>query len=400
LKIIFIITRSDTIGGAQVYVINLVQSLIAAGYKALILVGGAGPFTRELERKEIPYRSLRYLSRYILIKEDWNAILEIRGILKEVNPDLVSVHSSKAGWLGRMAARSLGIPVVFTAHGWSFSDGIPLKKAMIFKWAERFAAPCADKIITVSEYDQKLALKSRVASSKKLIAIHNSVPDITPDWLASPENQPPRIMMIARFEGQKDHLTLFNALAMLPDREWYLELVGDGPLRPAFEKLAFDLGIGTRVKFWGECRDIAQKLSKAQLFVLTSHWEGFPLSILEAMRAGLPVIASDVGGVPEQITDGENGFLVPRNDSNILQQKLLQLIDNPKLRVQMGAAGRDHYTAEFNFDTFLKKTLMVYHNTIKRITVSFDPVLTKSANRMVKQQNFIRTQEYSHKQNK
>ncbi len=166
--------------------------------------------------------------------------------------------------------------------------------------------------------------------------------------------------MTARFQAQKDHPSLFRALAGLTDRPWTLELVGDGPDIDACRSLAAGLGIADRTVFAGQCRDVAERLARADIFVLASKWEGFPRSILEAMRAGLPVIASDVGGCRESVVESETGFLVPREDPESLRSRLAELMSSPELRRKMGKAGRERFERHFTFDAMYEKTAAVY----------------------------------------
>lgn len=367
MRVVYIITRSDSVGGAHVHVRDLALSLMDRGHEVKILVGGTGPFTEDLRAKDIPYHNLSHLVRPIRPLSDLAAFFEIRQVLAELNPDLVSTHSSKAGWLGRLAARSCGIPVIFTAHGWSFTEGVPKKERMLYRWAERVAAPFADKIITVSEYDRQLAIKYRIAYPSKLVSIHNGMPDVEDRLWAHPENHPVRLAMVARFEPPKDHSTLLRALAKLSDLSWDIDFIGDGPLLEHVIAEADRLTLSKeRIFFLGARNDVAERLSRASIFVLTSHWEGFPISILEAMRAGLPVVASDVGGVREAVVDGETGYLVPRGDVNTLRDRLRRLIVDPNLRLRMGQAGRRRYEQYFTLGRMLNRTWEVYEAVLEQ----------------------------------
>jgi glycosyltransferase involved in cell wall biosynthesis len=260
----------------------------------------------------------------------------------------------------------LGIPALFTAHGWSFTTGVPALPARLYRWVERLTAGFADRIITVSEYDRQLALRYRVVSPAKLVTVHNGMPDVAPALRARPERCPPRLVMIARFEPQKDHATLLRALAQLKSTPWELDVIGDGPLRAQAAALATELGIGQRVRFLGFRRDIAEQLAQHELFLLISHWEGFPRSILEAMRAGLPVVASDVGGVRESVVQGETGFVVAPQDVGALSARLETLLSDPGLRSRLGAAGRLRYEQHFTFERMFEQTLAVYSALIRR----------------------------------
>jgi glycosyltransferase involved in cell wall biosynthesis len=146
--------------------------------------------------------------------------------------------------------------------------------------------------------------------------------------------------MVARFEPQKDHATLIRALGGLRDLAWELDLIGDGPGMPAMQTLAAELGVGQRIRFLGQRMDVQRLLSEAQVAVRISNWEGLPLSILEAMRAGLPVIASEVGGIAETIRDGQTGYLVARGAVEQVRERLGRVLGDPTQRKTFGAAGR------------------------------------------------------------
>jgi glycosyltransferase involved in cell wall biosynthesis len=170
---------------------------------------------------------------------------------------------------------------------------------------------------------------------------------------------------VARFEPQKDHPTLLRALGGLRELAWHLDLVGDGPLRPAMESLARSLEIGDRVQFLGQRRDVDRILSQSQVCVLASNWEGFPLSILEAMRAGLPVVASAVGGVAEAIEDGETGYVVPQGQPEVFRDRIQRLLVSPAQRIQFGANGRRRYEQAFTLEQLVARTVRVYEEVLR-----------------------------------
>lgn len=364
LKIAYIVTRSDRIGGAQVHVRDLAVSLLRSGHEAIVLTGSNGPYVNALRDAGVEVLTLPHLGAAINPVRDLQAFGEIRSALKSERPDLVSTHSSKAGILGRAAGRTLGLPVVFTAHGWAFTPGIPRREASLYRWIERVAAPLATRVITVSDFDRQLALAHRVVSAEKVVTVHNGMPDIDPALRADPGRSPVRLAMIARFEAQKDHPTLLRALAGVQDVAWHLDLIGDGPLMADAQAMSRDLGLADRVHFWGQRLDVADRLAEAQVAVLITNWEGFPRSILEAMRAGLPVISSAVGGVPESVKDGDTGFLVPASDVGALQRRLRQLLADPELRRRMGQSGRERYERHFTLAKTVEKTLAVYADVV------------------------------------
>lgn len=368
MRIAYIVTRSDLIGGAQVHVRDLAAALNDHGHEAVVLTSGSGPYVDALRAAGVETVPLRHLGAAIRPFQDARALFEIHATLKRLQPDLLSAHSSKAGILGRAAAKLLGLPVVFTAHGWAFTPGIPRREAAVYRWIEQLAAPLATRIITVSEFDRQLALSHRLASPDKVVTVHNGMPDIPPGLRADPGRSPVRLVMTARFEPQKDHKTLFRALAGLREQPWQLDLIGDGPLLPEAEAMVRDLGLAGRVRFWGQRMDVAERLSEAQVAVLITNWEGFPRSILEAMRAGLPVVSSAVGGIAESVRDGETGFVVAQGDVEGLQRRLQLLLADPALRSRMGQSGRERYERHFTLNHTVEKTLAVYRDIARPAT--------------------------------
>jgi glycosyltransferase involved in cell wall biosynthesis len=133
---------------------------------------------------------------------------------------------------------------------------------------------------------------------------------------------------------------------------------------PQAEGMVRELGLTDRVRFWGQSMSVDQRLADAQVALLITNCEGFPRSILEAMRAGLPVVASAVGGVAESVRDGVNGFLIPREDVEGLRQRLGQLLIDPDLRARMGRSGREQYERHFTLDHTVRKTLAVYREIV------------------------------------
>jgi glycosyltransferase involved in cell wall biosynthesis len=364
VNIAYMVTRADPIGGAQIHVRDLASALTAWGHSATVITSGSGPFLDDLRAQQTPTILLKHLTAPIHPLQDLRALGEIRAVLRELRPDLLATHSSKAGILGRIAARSLRLPVVFTAHGWAFTPGISPTRAAVYRSVERLAGPLTDRIITVSEFDRQLALDARIANADRVVTVHNGIRDVPPDRRADPGRSPVRMAMVARFEPQKDHRTLLHALAGLSKWPWELDLIGEGPLKSEMETLASSLGVGGRVRFLGQRRDVDQILAQAQVSLLISNWEGFPLTVLEAMRARLPVVASAVAGIGEAVREEETGYLIPRGDVMLLRDRVARLLDDPGLRVRMGTSGRTRYEQHFTLHHFVTRTLDVYHEVL------------------------------------
>jgi len=156
MRVAFVITRSDVVGGAQVHVRDVAGALLRDGHQVHVLAGGRGPYLDQLAERNIPHSSVPHLTRFMHPVKDGLALVELRRSLREIGPDLVSAHSSKVGWLGRVAARSLGLPVLLTAHGWCFTEGVAPRRRALYRLAERLVVPLARRIITVSEHDRQL----------------------------------------------------------------------------------------------------------------------------------------------------------------------------------------------------------------------------------------------------
>ncbi len=365
MRIGYIVTTASPIGGAQIHVRDLAAAAAAQGHQPSVITSGSGPFIDDLRALGIPVTVLRHLAVPIHPLRDLRALVEVRAALREFGPELIAAHSSKAGILGRLAGRSLRIPVVFTAHGWAFTPGVAPTSAALYRQVERLVGPLASAIITVSEYDRQLGLAARIAPPDRIVTVHNGMPDIPTTLRSDPAGAPVRMVMVARYGPQKDHPTLLRALAPLRDLPWDVDLIGDGPLINETKALAASLGVADRVHFLGQRKDVDQLLSRAQISLLVTNWEGFPLSILESMRAGLPVVASAVGGVGESVREGENGFLVERGDVAAVTDRIRRLLVDPALRARMGSAGRARFEHDFTLEQSVRRTLAVYQQVIE-----------------------------------
>lgn len=365
MRIAYIITRSDDLGGAQIHVRDLASALQGSDHDVVVLAGGGGVLARQLEERGVEVVTLRHMARPIRPLSDFLALHELTGHLRRIRPDIISTHSSKAGILGRIAGRRLGVPTITTAHGWLFDLPLRGRRQKLVWRIEKSMAPLAHRIVTVCESDRQLAIESGVSDPSGFVTIHNAMPDVSDGLRADPGADPPRLLMVARFAAQKDHATLLRALATLLDFEWTLDLVGSGPQEETTRGLAQSLGLANRIRFLGMREDVPDLIAKSQVYLLISHWEGFPRSILEALRGGVPVVATDVGGVREAVIDGETGFVVPENDDVLLADRLKLLIDDANLRATLGRAARDHFEAHFTFERLVGETLSLYESVLR-----------------------------------
>lgn len=360
MKLVYVITRADSVGGASIHVRDLAREMIARGHEVTVLVGGTGPVTEQLAAARVPFQSLRYLRRQIRPLRDLLAVREMSAALRELRPDLVSTHTAKAGLVGRLACRRLRIPCIYTPHGLAVGSRISPLWGPVFAMLERMAAPWSAAIVCVCEAERRLALEKGIGPASRLHVIYNGMPEAPEADRARPAEEPVRFCSVARLDAPKDHETLFEALAALPHRRWNLELVGDGPLEAKLRALARALNLEERIVWTGYLPSAAAALARSQVFVLATRSEAFPRSILEAMRAGLPVIASDVGGVGEAVRDGQTGVLVPANDPEALGAALERILENASLRERMGDAGHQIFYDRFRFEKMAAETMALY----------------------------------------
>ncbi len=360
---LFVITRGDSIGGAQIHVRDLARAWMAKGLKVHCAVGSSGPLTEQLESFGATVHIVEGLQRSINPFSDLTAIWRLRKVIRKVKPQVVSAHTAKAGLVARLAGALSGIKsrLIFTAHGWQFADGISRLQKLLVLGVERLCAPLSHRIITVSDYDYQLARANHIARRPRLQCIHNGMPDRPRiNHVVWDGKRNLHLIMIARLQMQKDHDTLFRALSIWENANWDLTLVGDGPRQSELEVLSRNLGIHEKVKFLGQRVDAPELLEKADLFLLISHWEGFPRSILEAMRAVLPVVASDVGGSKESVENGKTGFLVQRRDVESLLRALTEYYKNPELLREHGNYGRQRFERNFTFEAMSTATWSAY----------------------------------------
>ena len=363
LRILYIVTQADR-GGAQMHLLSLVKSMVLE-FDVHLAVGEEGFLTEACRQKGITVHILHHLRRSAGMISDLKALNETRNLLKAIRPELIHVHTFKAGFIGRLAAWSLGIPAIYTVHAWLWGTKAVSKIASRAALPlERLSARWCDQIITVSHAGEELVRKCHIAGDKRVVTIHNGIEDFKVER-RNAGNKAPVLMMVARFTAGKDFGLLIKAFASVSDRA-HLWLVGDGETRKAMETLAADLGIASQVSFWGECENVQELLSRVDVFVLASESEMLPISILEAMRAGVPVVASNVGGVREAVTDGETGLLVPKGDVGALKEALERLIADEALRTRLGLEGRRAFESRFRSSIMANSTYQMYVQVLRQ----------------------------------
>jgi glycosyltransferase involved in cell wall biosynthesis len=359
-KLLYLITRAER-GGAQSHVLDLARGM-REQFDSEVATGEEGFLTDTCREEGIPVHVVPGLEREIKPFDDWRGLGELIKLMRRIKPDIVHAHTFKAGFLGRLAAKRLKIAALYTVHMWPFGRAVPLSWRIAAPHCERMAARWCDRIISVSDLGARTAAEHRICDPSKVVAVLNGIAD-HPGRARLDHDQGLSCTMVARFTGFKDHALLLRAFARVPG-EARLKLVGDGDTLPAAKRLAEELGIRERVEFKGSRGDVPEILAQTDVFVLASKTETLPISILEAMRAGLPVIASDVGGVSEEVVDGETGLLVSSGSVEELSSALNRLLTDKTLRMTMGRAGRKRFEKLFVADTMIGRTRELYEQVL------------------------------------
>jgi len=370
INILYIITKLE-LGGAQKHLLSLISHLDKSQYNIYLFTARKGLLMEvALSLSGIRLIESKFLKRPVNFINDFLAFTEICSFIKKNSIDIVHTHGSKAGILGRFAAKCTGVKVVLhTVHGWSFNDYQAFFLRLLFVWLERLCARFSDRIIVVCEYDKKKGLTRRIGSNSKYCIIHYGInhlefrsKDINLRRELGIDNNDLVVGMIACFKPQKsplDFIEVARLVSRIVPKSKFL-LIGDGVLRRKIEAQIVKLGLAKNVILTGWRSDIPRVLSSIDVFVLTSLWEGVPISVLEAMAASKPVVVTDTGGIEEVITDGVNGYLVSTKNVISLSEKIIVLLGNEKLREQIGQNARRSLDSRFSLENMVKNTSELY----------------------------------------
>lgn len=362
MHICHIITRGDITGGAQAHVRDLIAEQTNKNNSISLICGSKATAFSMLDKQKVTIHCLDRIKRDIDIINDLLSVFSIIRIIQTENPDIVVCHTSKAGILGRISGSITRKKVIYNPHGWIFSEPNHQSNGSFYTKIEKVMSAFCNKIITVSKHDYELAQQLGISHQNKLVQIHNGIPDVPKHLIKTSTNSNKiiKLITVARLEHPKDFNTLFNALSCLKAFPWSLDIYGDGSMRKELQEKSKVLGISDYIHFHGDCQDIPQQLIKHDIFLLISRSEGFPISIIEAMRAGLPVIASAVGGVPEAVQNNKTGILVERANSQQLYLAIKKLAPNKNSIKDYGIKGRQRYLKHFSAKKMAQKNSDIY----------------------------------------
>lgn len=355
-KILIVSTNAD-LSGAPLHVRDLVLGIKDSFNRVVVVFGADGVVNDALKKAGVETYIVQSIKSDFNVLNDLISMFHIARIVRRVKPNIIHAHSTKAGMVARIVGWLMRVPVLYTVHGWGFGLGRRRFVSLFVRGIELILRNFTSHYIAVSGADASIGVDQLSIARERITTIYNGVHDTS--FFSSPGGANV-LVMVARDDHQKDYDTFFRSAACLVGESFEVWCVGRDTDNDEFKARARDLAPDVNFVFWGVRSDVDSLLSRAGVFVLTSRFEGLPISIIEAFRAGLPVVATSVGGVPEMISNGVNGYLVGVGDIGQVSNSLRELLNNPTLRRKMGEAARKEYLMRFDGKVMLNKTLEVY----------------------------------------
>ena len=399
-KIVHIITRLDKGGSAQ----NTLLTVLGTDMKKYDVLLFKGPTVesrmsqdenasvmadlQKAQLKRIKFVTIPFLVRRINPAYDVWALICLFLLLIKEKPAIVHTHTSKAGFLGRLAAKLARIPIiVHTPHGHVFFGYFGPLKTQMFILLEKYAARITDRIVALTKGEKEDYQFYKIASEDKIAVINSGVElgkikDLSLEERQNLKRQlgiPEKSFVVGtagRLEPVKGPEFLMEAakdiLSNYP--QTYFVFAGDGPLRKRLERKAYELGINTNMRFLGWRNDVTRVISIYDIFVFPSLNEGMGRVLVEAMALGKPVVASNVGGIPDLVTHGKTGFLVPPKNPGQLAKYIQILIEDEGKRKRLGQAGKE-MALNFKKETMVEKIAELYDELLLKKNIFFLPLL-------------------------
>ena len=347
------------VGGQEVVILSLADRANRALFTPRVLCfEGAGELAPRFQARGIPVDVLDRRAG----AGSFGTLIALHNYLRARRPAILHTHNPTPHQYGAIARVAAGIPVlVHTKHG---------RNQMLStrgKWFERFAGRLTNAVVPVSSDAAAVARALERVPQHRIRVIHNGV-DVAEIPPRADREAGWRVVHVARLNVVKDQATLLHAARLVLDREprFRLDVVGEGEMRPQLEQLATELRLGDAVRFHGFHDDVRPFLAASDLFVLSSLSEGIAITLLEAMAAALPVVATDVGGNREVVVHNETGLLVPAGNAAGLAAALLSVLGDPVTAKRMGAAGRERVATSFALKTTVDAYESLYLELLQR----------------------------------
>ena len=360
-------------GGVAEHVLELALGLRAHGHEPVVL-GPASLQTRpRLAAAGAVVRTLPLRRDYGHPHHDGAALVALTRELRRGDFELVHGHAAKGGVLARLAGRAAGVPAVYTPHCLPFVGEVSPARQRFGRLAERALAPLSAAIVCVCEDERRVALDAGIGPAARLRVVHNGCPVPAPSLEPDPallalRARGPVVAAISVLRRQKRLDVLLDAvpavLRAVPEAT--VAIVGDGPERAALLAHAADLGLANepRLAWVPFVAPASRHLLAADLYVLSSAWEAFPIGVLEALACGVPQVATDVGGTREAVAE-DTGVLVPPGEPARLAAAIVELLRDADRRARMAAASRERHAARFGVEAKVAGTAAVYDDVLR-----------------------------------
>ena len=368
---IFEIIADSSLTGAPRHLLTLLSGINTHRFGVTVITP-PGPLVEQLKKRKIPVFQVPMRGR-----ADMAAISAVTKLLKKYDPDVIHTHGQRAGLVGRMASKGMPFKRVHTEH--TYTHEFKLANPLLH-WTHlrvmRMLDGGTDKVIAVSNAVRKFLIDSRISKPEKVVTIYNGITPLSRKVSQEDVQKfkdkyhiaPDDIVIgtVGSFNQAKDTSTLIRAVVRMA-KKWpkiKLVLVGKGPLKFKLEKLVKKLGLEEQVVFTGALENVLPALKTFRIFVLPSLSEAFGVTILEAMKAEVPVVATKVGGIPEIIIQNHNGILVEPKDSKKLAGVLMKLLNDKKLQIKLAKNGAATLP-KFSADRMIERTEDIYSSLFK-----------------------------------
>ena len=343
--------------------LNLITALDPEQYEIYVISKPNGPLVEKLKESGFYYIPVPSLRRDLSLW-DFVAFIKIYQICRKYRFDIVHTHSSKTGFIGRIAARLAGIPkIIHTVHGFPFHQFQPKIIQKFYIIMEKIATGFCDKVVFVNEFERELAIKDKIVKPEKAITIFNGIkiPEIQKNRFYHESDDHFLIGSVSRFSKQKNVINLIKVAIKVCQKNNKIKFVfiGDGEDFFICKRLVNKANMSQKIILEGWSNNVLERLLDFDVFLLFSRWEGLPISILEAMSIGLPIIASDIKGNNELVSE-ENGILIDVEDVDKLESVLIDLPNRNKDLKKWGENSRKIVSRRFNFENFIDQYEKLY----------------------------------------
>jgi len=319
-------------------------------------------FKRLLTEINVGFYHIDFDRNALNIKQDIVAVRQVVKLVRENGYYAIHCHTPIGGVAGRIAARKAGIKVIYTAHGFHFFKGAPKLNWMLFYPVEKYLSRYTDMLVTINGEDFERAKEKFHAKDYSLI--HGVGVDTKAFASGEEKNDIFTILSVGELNDNKNHSTVIKALSQIRDKEWQYLICGQGKKLDYLNELADSMGIGDRVHLLGYRNDVKEICGKADLFVFPSIREGLSVAMMEAMSAGLPVVASEIRGNTDLIINNQGGLLVPAMDNDAFSKAIEKLIEDDNLRASMGAFNME-YIKNYDIHSVHEEMKEIYCKVLK-----------------------------------